>query len=244
MGRRLAAVGHLEVAPEVSHALIFGAGGAIGGAVAATLAQAGFTVHGTSRDGGGETIALDPVGAPDGLAALDDLPALDAVVWAQGANRNDAAGTVQREDFEAVMAANVTYVVVTLAHLVATERLAQPARMVVISSIWEQVARPGKFSYTVSKAAIGGLVRAASVDLAADGHLINAVGPSVTDTPMTRSMLSAEQIDGVASQTGFGRLTSLSDVAGLTAHLCSAANTGVTGQSIAVDLGFSHARAL
>jgi 3-oxoacyl-[acyl-carrier protein] reductase len=59
---------------------------------------------------------------------------------------------------------------------------------------------------------------------------------------MTRAMLSSEQIAGVAAQTGFGRLTSLADIAGLTAHLCSAANTGVTGQSIAVDLGFSHAR--
>ena len=244
MGRRLAAVGHLEVAPEVPHALIFGAGGAIGGAVAATLAQAGFTVHGTSRDGGGETIALDPVGAPDGLAALDDLPPLGAVVWAQGANHNDAAGTVQREDFEAVMAANVTYVVVTLAHLVATERLAQPARMVVISSIWEQVARPGKFSYTVSKAALGGLVRAAAADLAADGHLINAVGPGVTDTAMTRAMLSPAQIDGMGDQTGFGRLTALEDVAAMVVHLCSPDNSGVTGQSIAVDLGFVSGRRL
>ncbi len=230
--------------PDVTHALVFGASGAIGGAVAGTLADAGFAVHGTSRDGAGETIALDPVGTPAGLGALDDLPPLAAVVWAQGANRNDSPVDVERDDFEAVMAANVTYVVVTLAHLLRAERLARPARMVVISSIWQQVARPGKFSYTISKAAIGGLVRAASVDLAASGHLINAVGPGVTDTPMTRAMLSAEQIGDVAGQTGFGRLTSLADVAALTAHLCSAANTGVTGQSIAIDLGFSHARAL
>lgn len=228
----------------MTQALVFGASGAIGGAVAGTLRDAGFTVHGTSRDGGGQTIALDPIGAPADLAALDDLPPLDAVVWAQGANRNDAAATVERDGFEAVMAANVTYVVATLAHLLQAQRLARPARMVVISSIWEQVARPGKFSYTISKAAIGGLVRAASVDLAASGHLINAVAPGVTDTPMTRAMLSAEQIEHVAGQTGFDRLTSLDDVAALTAHLCSAANTGVTGQSIAVDLGFSHARAL
>ncbi len=228
----------------MTQALIFGASGAIGGAIAGSLMEAGFTVHGTSRDGGADTIALDPIGAPAGLAALDDLPPLVAVVWAQGANRNDAAQTVEREGFEAVMAANVTYVVVTLAHLLAARRLARPARMVVISSIWEQVARPGKFTYTISKAAIGGLVRAASVDLAADGHLINAVGPGVTDTAMTRAMLSDEQIGAVAGQTGFGRLTSLGDVAALTAHLCSTANSGVTGQSIAVDLGFSHARAL
>lgn len=240
MGFRLAGVGHLDV----RHALVFGANGAIGSAITSTLRAAGFAVHGTSRDGSGETFALEPLGSPAGLVALDDLPPLDAVVWAQGANRNDAAGTVQRRDFEAVIAANVTYVVVTLGHLLSTERLARPARMVVISSIWERIARPGKFSYTISKAAIGGLVRAASVDLAAHGHLINAVGPGVTDTPMSRATLSDQQIDDVAGATGFGRLTSLQDVAALSAYLCSPANTGVTGQSIAVDLGFSHARAL
>jgi len=115
---------------------------------------------------------------------------------------------------------------------------------VVLSSIWQTLARANKFSYTVSKAAIGGLVRAASVDLAPRGILINAVLPSVIDTPMTRSMLSPEQVDFVASQTGFGRLATADDVAAQVAWLATDANTGTTGQSIGVDLGFSHARVL
>ena len=48
-----------------------------------------------------------------------------------------------------------------------------------------------------------GLVRAASVDLAPRGILVNAVLPSVIDTEMTRAMLSPEQVDFVAAQTGF-----------------------------------------
>jgi 3-oxoacyl-[acyl-carrier protein] reductase len=87
-------------------------------------------------------------------------------------------------------------------------------------------------------------VRAASADLATAGHLVNAVLPSVTDTPMTRAMLSDEQVQRVAAATGLGRLTSLDDVAEAVAWLCSPANTGVTGQSIPVDLGFSHVRHL
>ena len=47
-----------------------------------------------------------------------------------------------------------------------------------------------------------------------------------------------------AGATGFDRLTSLDDVAQTAAWLASGANTGVTGQSIAVDLGFSHVRSL
>jgi len=225
-------------------ALVFGATGAIGGAVAEGLRDAGFAVAGTGREGGQGIMTLDPVDDERSLAVLDGLPALDAVVWAQGANINDSAEKVQQRSYEQIMAANVTYVVVTLSHLLRTAALGSPARMVVISSIWEQVARPGKFSYTVSKAALGGLVRAAAADLAADGHLINSVGPGVTDTAMTRAMLSEAEIERVGGQTGFDRLTALSDVAGMVVHLCSAANSGVTGQSIAVDLGFASGRRL
>jgi NAD(P)-dependent dehydrogenase (short-subunit alcohol dehydrogenase family) len=228
----------------MSQALVFGGTGAIGSAVADGLRAAGFVVARTGRQGGEGILAVDPAEDPASLAALDDLPALDAVVWAQGANVNDSAQDVEAGSFDAIMAANVTYVAVTLGHLLRTERLAVPARMVVISSIWEQVARPGKFSYTVSKAALGGLVRAAAADLASEGHLINAVGPGVTDTAMTRAMLSEAQIERMEDQTGFGRLTALGDVAAMVVYLCSEANSGVTGQSIAVDLGFASGRRL
>jgi NAD(P)-dependent dehydrogenase (short-subunit alcohol dehydrogenase family) len=221
-------------------ALVFGATGGIGAPIAEALAADHDTVLRASRRGDEGLVHADP----PHLEALDALPALDAVVWAQGANVNDSAADVDVGRFEEVMAANVTYVVATLQRLLRHDRIADGARLVVVSSIWETVARPGKFSYTVSKAAIGGLVRAASADLAQRGILVNAVLPGVTDTAMTRAMLSDAQVDAVASQTGFGRLTSTDDVAGLVAHLCSARNTGVTGQSVAVDLGFSHVRQL
>ncbi len=82
----------------------------------------------------------------------------------------------------------------------------------------------------------------ASADLARDGHLINAVLPGALETPMTRSNLSAEQIDRIASATGFNRLTSLGDVASAVLSLCSPDNTGLTGQFLTADLGFSHVR--
>ena len=59
---------------------------------------------------------------------------------------------------------------------------------------------------------------------------------------MTRRNLAPEQLDRLSRATGFNRLPSLTDVAGLTCFLCSPENTGVTGQFIAADLGFSHVR--
>jgi NAD(P)-dependent dehydrogenase (short-subunit alcohol dehydrogenase family) len=59
---------------------------------------------------------------------------------------------------------------------------------------------------------------------------------------MTGAHLSARQIQRLADATHFKRLTPLEAVVGAIEFLCSAQNTGITGQSITVDLGYSHAR--
>jgi hypothetical protein len=96
----------------------------------------------------------------------------------------------------------------------------------------------------MTKAALSGLVLSAAADLAGDGHLINAVLPGALDTPMTRKNLAAAQIGTLSSATGFGRLPALGDVASLVLFLCSPQNSGITGQFIAADLGFSNVRLL
>lgn len=224
--------------------LVLGASGTIGRHIRTAFAEAGATALGTSRRVGIEgLLAVDPYG-PAGLDALDGVPLLDAVVWAQGSNMNDSVGDLDTAAHDGLLQANVGFVSATLARLLASGRIADGARLVVISSIWQQVARSGKYSYTVSKAALGGLVRSAAVDLASRGIFVNAVLPGVVDTEMTRGVLSEEQIEGVRHATGFGRLVTLADVAATVEWLCSRANTGVTGQSVAVDLGYSAVRSL
>ena len=187
-------------------------------------------------------VAVDPFDDATGMAALGAVGPLDAVVWAQGANVNDSVLQFDLATHLEVLKANCVFVAATLAELLRVNGLRDGARLCVISSIWQAIARDNKLSYTVSKAALAGLVHSAAADLASRGMLVNAVLPSVTDTPMTRAMLSREQIDGFASATRFGRLTSLDDVASTVVFLCSERNTGVTGQSIAVDLGYSTVR--
>ena len=59
---------------------------------------------------------------------------------------------------------------------------------------------------------------------------------------MTRQNLTTEQIDRLTGATQFGRLATLDDVASMVCYLCSPENTGITGQFIAADLGFSRVR--
>ena len=228
-------------------AIVFGGEGAIGASVAAEFDRQGYDVYRTSRSqgsGDGRHLIID-LDASDHMAeAFQALPVLDAAVWAQGTNRNDSVVEFDPSGFEAVLRANLTFVVRTLAELLHLDKLANGARLCVISSIWEAIARRSKLSYTVSKAALGGFVRATAMDLADRSILVNAVLPGVVDTAMTRSMLSSDQIQSFEQATGFGRLVTLEDVANATWYLCSPSNTGVTGQSLCVDLGFSHGRSL
>jgi 3-oxoacyl-[acyl-carrier protein] reductase len=214
-------------------ALVVGGFGALGTAVTAQLEADGLRVLRTSRGSHADAVSIDDDGD------LRGLPVLQAVVWAHGVNVNDRADAHEERDLVRMFEVNVGLVADQLRALLAAGRLARGARLVVLSSIWEGVARPGKFSYTVSKAALGGLVRAAALDLAPRGILVNAVLPGVVDTPMTRATLSAGQIGQVERATGFGRMVMPEDVASLVGYLSSSRNTGVTGQSVVVDLGFS-----
>lgn len=220
-------------------ALVFGGSGQIGAACAETLRGQGFDVIATSRGGGDGCVAYDPL---VNKLALPGEEQFDAIVWAQGANLNDSILDFDLSRHRAIYDANVTFVLESLHALLEADRLTDGARLCLISSVWQTAARPSKLSYMVSKAALQGLVLSVATDLAERGILVNAVLPGAIDTPMTRANLSPEQIGRLAGMTKFNRLAALGDVAALVAFLCSPANTSITGQFVAVDLGFQNAR--
>ena len=230
------------------HLLVFGATGAIGSAICDAALKRGWRVtgvarrlSGTVRDGV-EILALDPIAPGFDSTMLACSAPYDAVCWAQGANVNDSVYDVELETHLDLYHANVVYILATLKALLGAELLSTASRMCVISSIWQNLARQSKLSYCVSKAALQGLVLSASADLAKDGHLMNAVLPGALETPMTRRNLAPEQIDRLSRATAFNRLPALEDVASVVCYLCSPENTGITGQFIEADLGFSHVR--
>jgi len=222
-------------------ALVFGGGGQIGAACAEALRRQGFEVTSTGRQGD-EAAGIATYDPLTDKFALPGEESFDAVVWAQGANLNDSILDFDVAPHRAIYEANVLFVLESLHALLASERLAQGARLCVISSVWQNVARPNKLSYMVSKAALRGLVQSAAIDLAERGILVNAVLPGALDTSMTRQNLTSEQIGRIAGMTKFERLPALADVGALVGFLCSAANTSITGQFVAVDLGFQNAR--
>jgi 3-oxoacyl-[acyl-carrier protein] reductase len=228
--------------------LVFGASGAIGTSISRCFSQNNWDVVSVSRNGdvnpseASISITYNPWVSSSEL--LDTGVPYAAVCWAQGRNARDNVYNVNLDENLDVYQANCLYILATLKILLMQNLLAPCARLCVISSIWQNLARQDKLSYCMSKAALQGLVLSASADLAKDGILINAILPGVIDTPMTRQNLTPEQLHKLTSQTYFNKLSTLEDVANLALFLCSPQNIGITGQFIATDLGFSHVRLL
>jgi hypothetical protein len=231
---------------KTHHLLLFGGTGAIGTAIAQHAASIGWQVTIITRrtDGVDGHVRWNPLDANDaaGQHAVAAAGPFDAVTWAQGQNAADSVYDVDMSVLADMFDANVGYVVASLRHLLGAALLTRPARLVIISSIWQNLARQNKLSYSVTKAALQGLVLSAANDLGRDGHLVNAALPGVIDTPMARRNLSPDQIADVTGATQFGRLPDLGDVARAVTFLCSLDNTGITGQFVDVDLGYSRVR--
>ena len=142
------------------------------------------------------------------------------------------------QDLTGLLNSNVLFIASCINELGNLNKISTGARLLVVSSIWQIESRKNKFSYTVSKSALQGLIKSSAIDLGEDNILINAVLPGVIDSPMTRKHLSSEQIHAVKKQTALNRLTKPEDIANTVSFLVSNQNKSITGQSFVVDGGF------
>ena len=224
--------------------LLFGGSGVIGSAIADKFKSEGWDVCtlGRSHLNSEGSIIAWPQSEKSIAGNVQSSTPFDAVCWAQGANLNDSIYEFNEAAHLEIYQANVLYILRTLNQLLQNNLLLHPARLCIISSIWQNISRQQKLSYGISKAALHGLVLSLANDMAKDGDLVNAILPGALDTPMTRANLNAEQISTIKNSVAFKRLAKLKDVANSAFYLCSPENTGVTGQFIKVDLGFSDVR--
>lgn len=229
--------------------LLFGGSGTIGEAICSKFEKEGWDVWvaGRSPSGTGQYIGwdvLDCTSEEEVVKKLSSVGTFDAVCWSQGMNMNDNIFDFQDEAHIKMYEANVLFVIKSLNVLLRNNCVSIPAKFCVVSSIWQNISRQDKLSYSVTKSALKGLVLSLSNDLAKEGHLINAVLPGAIETPMTRANLSNDQIQKIESSTYFNKLVELEDVSNTVFYTCSPLNTGVTGNFITVDFGFSYVRNL
>jgi NAD(P)-dependent dehydrogenase (short-subunit alcohol dehydrogenase family) len=225
--------------------LIFGGTGVLGSAIAEKYQANGYQL----------TYGVRKISNPDNqfLLPLSEEPVpellkgqlFDTVIFAQGANNNDSVMNHSIDDLNRLFEANVTFISETSKALLLHNLIKHKGKIVILSSFWEQLTRQDKMSYTITKAAVGGLVRSMAVDLGnAKGILVNGLLPGVVDSPMARGLLKPEQIENVQWQTPGHQMVVPLDVANAAYLLGCEDNTAISGQSLFVDYGFSVARVL
>jgi 3-oxoacyl-[acyl-carrier protein] reductase len=225
--------------------LLFGGSGQIGQQVTNKFSNKNWdicTVVRSSNEYLPDAVTWDVLSDEAVPLELSVLAPFDAICWAQGVNLNDSIYSFDQSKHQALYEGNVIFILQSLSMLLKGALLQKSAKLCIVSSIWQEISRQNKLSYAISKSALRGLVLSLANDLAEDGHLVNAVLPGALDTPMTRSNLSEDQIRLIEHATKFNRLATLADVASTIYFLCSEENSGLTGQFLKVDLGFSDVR--
>ena len=235
-------------------ALITGASGGIGAAIARTLHAAGATVglSGTraaalaalAAELGDRAHALpadlaDP-GAPDALVAAAEtaMGPLHILVNNAGLTRDQLAIRMKDEDWQTVLDVDLS----------AAFRLARAAlrgmvrrrsgRIVSIASIVGVTGNPGQANYAAAKAGLIGMSKALAQEVASRGVTVNCIAPGFIATPMTEA-LTAEQTAALAARIPLGRLGQPADIAAACLYLASDEAGWVTGATLHVNGGMA-----
>jgi 3-oxoacyl-[acyl-carrier protein] reductase len=235
-------------------AIVTGASRGIGHAVAALLAERGAHVVAAARadnaagtvtairtaGGRAETASVDvtDAAAVDAMVsgALDRHGRIDILVNNAGVARDQLLLRMKREDWDQVIATNLTAAFVCAQAVVRPMVKQRSGRIVSISSVVGQTGNAGQTNYAASKAGLIGFSRALAREVASRNITVNVVAPGLIDTDMTRALTEKAQGDWTA-QIPLGRLGETIDVAAAVCFLASDEASYITGQVLAVNGG-------
>ncbi len=232
-------------------ALVTGATGGIGGAIARALHAAGATVaiSGT-RVEALEALAAELKGAvvlpcnlSDG-AAVDALPlqaeeklgGLDILVCNAGVTKDTLAMRMKDEDWQKVIDINLTATFRLNRAVLKGMMKARSGRIINIASVVAVMGNPGQANYCASKAGMIGMSKALAAEVASRGITVNCVAPGFIATPMTDA-LNEQQKERITSNIPAQRFGTSEDIAGVVNFLASDAASYITGQTLHVNGG-------
>jgi 3-oxoacyl-[acyl-carrier protein] reductase len=232
-------------------ALVTGASRGIGRAIAAALAQQGFTVIGTATtDVGAAAIAEALPGVQGRMLNVTDAAAVDATLAAivdehgglqvlvnnAGITRDQLAMRMKDDDWDAVIDTNLKAVFRLSRGVMRTMMKQRYGRIVNITSVVGASGNAGQANYAAAKAGVAGMSRALARELGSRNITVNCVAPGFIATDMTEQLPEAQKA-ALLAHIPLGRLGSPEEVAHAVAFLCSPLAGYVTGAELHVNGG-------
>jgi 3-oxoacyl-[acyl-carrier protein] reductase len=231
-------------------ALVTGASRGIGRAIAARLAQDGYTVVGTATSAAGAQAisalpgcsgeVLEVNDAAAGQALVERIVAerggLHVLVNNAGITRDTLAMRMKDEDWDAVLGTNLK-AVFALSRAVMRPMMKQRyGRIVNITSVVGASGNAGQANYAAAKAGVAGMTRALARELGSRAITVNCVAPGFIATDMTDSLPQAQK-DALLAQIPLQRLGTGEEVAAAVAFLASPQAAYITGTELHVNGG-------
>ena len=235
-------------------ALVSGASGGIGAAIARTLHANGAAValSGTRTErleelaaDLGERTHIVPADLSD-AAAVDALPAaaaealgsLDILINNAGLTRDNLAMRMKDDEWQAVLDVNLTAAFRLSRAVLRGMMKNRWGRIISVTSVVGATGNPGQANYAASKAGLTGMTKAMAQEVASRGVTVNCVAPGFIETAMTEALSDAQK-EAIMARIPAARLGSPDDVGACALFLASDEAAYVTGQTIHVNGGMA-----
>ena len=235
-------------------ALVTGASGGLGEAIARTLHAQGATVglHGTRVEKLealaaelGDRVKLFPADLADrdavkalGQKAEADLEGVDILVNNAGITRDGLFVRMSDDDWDAVLEVNLTSVFRLTRELTHPMMRRRYGRIVNITSVVGVTGNPGQANYCASKAGMIGFTKSLAQEIASRNVTVNCVAPGFIESAMTEK-LNDKQKDAIMGTIPMKRMGAGAEVAAAVAYLASEEAAYVTGQTMHVNGGMA-----
>ena len=163
---------------------------------------------------------------------------IDGLVYAPGSINLKPFNRLTEEDFRNDFEINVLGAVKIIQKLLSNLKKSDNASIVLFSSVAAKTGMPFHASIATSKAAIEGLTKSLAAELAAQKIRVNAIAPSLTETPLASQLLSSEERrEASAKRHPLQKIGQPEEIAKMVVFLLSESGSWITGQTIGIDGG-------